>query len=185
MPTPAKTSLPELVDIARHLVDASGVEGLTVSAVAQSAGVKAPSLYKHFADRAALLRAVEISILADLEAMLRAETEGGTPGARLRSMASCYRRFAKAQPQRYALLYRRDALDDPAIAEACVFAAQPMFEELRAAGVKEERVLPLARTITAFLHGFVSMEIARAFRFGGDLDADFLASVETILREVP
>ncbi|RYE60473.1 MAG: TetR/AcrR family transcriptional regulator [Hyphomicrobiales bacterium] len=184
MPTPAKTSLPELIDIGRTLVDEGGADALTVSAVAQGAGVKAPSLYKHFTDRAALLKAVEISILKDLEATLRAETKGRTPRVRLRSMADSYRRFAKTQPQRYALLYGHDALADPIIVEACRVAAQPLLEELRAAGIAETRMLPLARTITAFLHGFVSMEIAHAFRLGGDLEADFAASVETILQGV-
>ena len=74
MPTPAKTSRPELVAIARRLVEASGPDALTVSAVAQSAGVKAPSLYKHFVDRTALLKACEIEILHELEATLRRET---------------------------------------------------------------------------------------------------------------
>lgn len=184
MPTPAKTSLPALVAIARDLVDDGGAEALTVSAVAQRAGVKAPSLYKHFADRAALLRAVEISILHDLEAVLRADMKGRTSYARLRSMAESYRRFAATQPQRYAMLYRRDALDDPAIAEACRFAAEPMFEEMRAAGLSEDRVLPLARTLTAFMHGFVSMEIAHAFRLGGNLETAFASSIETILKEI-
>ncbi len=184
MPTPAKTSHAELVSIALGLVEADGPEALTVSAVAQAAGVKAPSLYKHFADRQAILKAVEIEVLDDLEAVLRKETKGRTPKARLHSMAATYRRFANAQPRRYEAIYSRNAFNDPELAAACLKAAQPLFEELKAAGVADNRILPLSRTLTAFLHGFVSMEIVNAFRLGGDLDRDFEASLETILREV-
>jgi AcrR family transcriptional regulator len=184
LPTPPKTSHAELVAIALALVESDGPEALTVSAVAQAAGVKAPSLYKHFADRAALLRAVEFAVLDDLEATLRSETKGRTPRTRLRSMAASYRRFANSKPRRYEAIYSRDAFTDPELTAACRKAAMPLFEELRAAGVAEGRVLPLSRTLTAFLHGFVSMEIVDAFRLGGNLDADFAESVETILREV-
>lgn len=184
MPTPAKTSLDQLVAIARRLVDASGPEALTVSAVAQSAGVKAPSLYKHFSDRAALLKAVEIEILRDLEAVLRRETEGATPKARLCSMAQAYRRFGKAAPNRYRVIYSGNAFTDPDIREACLFAAQPLFEELRAAGIAEDRVLPVSRTMVPFLHGFVLMEIGNAFNLGGDVDEAFDMALETILAGV-
>ena len=184
MPTPAKTSLDQLIGIARALVEAGGPDALTVSAVAQGAGVKAPSLYKHFADRAALLKAVEIAVLHELEGVLRRETKGRTPETRLKSMADAYRRFALEKPRRYEVIYSRNAFDDPEIAAACLFSAQPLFEELRAAGVAEPRILPLSRTLTAFLHGFVSMEIVKAFRLGGDIDSDFSESVATILSEV-
>jgi AcrR family transcriptional regulator len=184
LPTPPKTSHAELVSIALALVEADGPEALTVSAVAQAAGVKAPSLYKHFADRLALLKAVEIAILDNLEATLRGETKGRTPMQRLRSMAAVYRKFANDRPRRYEAIYSRNAFVDPQLTAACLKAAQPLFEELKAAGIAEKRILPLSRTLTAFLHGFVSMEIVNAFRLGGDLDSDFEASVATILREV-
>ena len=185
MPTPAKTSLPVLIDIARDLVDAVGIEGLTVSAVAQSAGVKAPSLYKHFADRAALLKAVEITILHELEAVLRREMTGKTPKARIVSLAEAYRRFANAAPNRYRVIYSGNAFTDPEIREACLFSAQPLFEELRAAGIPEERVLPVSRTMVPFLHGFVLMEIGSAFNLGGDVDEAFERGLETMLAGVP
>ena len=44
VPTPAKTSQAALVAIARGLVTQDGPEGVTLNAVAQSAGVKAPAL---------------------------------------------------------------------------------------------------------------------------------------------
>ena len=67
MPTPAKTSQAELVKLARGLVEAAGPGALTLGALAERAGIKPPSLYKHFVDRAAVLKAVEIEVLYELE----------------------------------------------------------------------------------------------------------------------
>ena len=184
MPTPAKTSREALIGIALGLVETGGADALTLAAVAQAAGVKAPSLYKHFADREALLAAVEIAVLHDLEAMLRRETTGRTPKTRLRSMATAYRRFGLEMPHRYGMIYRKNAGEDPELAAACLFAAQPLFEELQKAGVSDAIVLSTSRTLVAFLHGFVSMEIAQAFRLGGDLDEAFEHSLTTILAPI-
>jgi len=184
LPTPAKTSREALATIARQLVEASGPDALTVGAVAQAAGIKPPSLYKHFADRAALLKAVEIAVLYDLEAHVRCEMRGDTPHKRLMAMARAYRAFGKAEPNRYRVIYSGNAFIDPEIRAACLFSAQPLFEELRAAGIPEPRILPLSRTIVPFLHGFVLMEIGNAFNLGGDVDEAFEAGIETILREV-
>lgn len=184
MPTPAKTSREALARIARELVEASGPDALTVGAVAQAAGIKPPSLYKHFADRAALLKAVEIDVLHELEAYIRAGMSGATPKVRLRTMAEAYRAFGKAAPNRYRVIYSGNAFIDPEIRAACLFSAQPLFEELRAAGIAEARVLPVSRTIVPFLHGFVLMEIGSAFNLGGDVNEAFEVGLETILREI-
>lgn len=184
MPTPAKTSPAQLASIARTLVDASGPDALTMGAVAQSAGIKPPSLYKHFADRAAILKVVEIEILNELEGYLRRETQGATPKVRLVAMATAYRRFGRTAPNRYKAIYSGNAFNDPDIRAACLFSAQPLFEELKAAGIAETRILPLSRTLVAFLHGFVLMEIGNAFNLGGSIEEAFASSLETILREI-
>jgi Tetracyclin repressor-like, C-terminal domain len=41
--------------------------------------------------------------------------------------------------------------------------------------------LPAARATSAFCHGFVSMELAGAFRLDGDIDRAFAESVEAVL----
>jgi AcrR family transcriptional regulator len=181
MPTPAKTSREALAIIARRLVEASGPDALTVGAVAKAAGIKAPSLYKHFADRAALLKAVEIDVIHELEAYLRQETRGADPKSRLKALARAYRRFGTMAPNRYRVIYSSSAFIDPEIRAACLFAAQPLFEEFRAAGIPEPRILPVSRTIVPFLHGFVLMEIGSAFTLGGDIDEAFETGLETIL----
>ena len=45
----------------------------------------------------------------------------------------------------------------------------------------ERDALPNARTIVSWAHGFVSMELAGAFRLGGDLDAAYATGIEVIL----
>ena len=185
MPTPAKTSREALARIARELIEASGPDALTIGAVAQAAGIKPPSLYKHFADRAALLKVVEIDVLHELEAYIRHGTTGATHKARLKAMASAYRAFGKAAPNRYRVIYSGNAFIDPEIRAACLFSAQPLFEELRAAGIAETRVLPVSRTLVPFLHGFVLMEIGSAFNLGGDVNEAFEVGLETILKEIP
>lgn len=184
MPTPAKTSASQLVSIARELVEGAGPDALTMGAVAASAGIKPPSLYKHFADRAAILKVVEIEILHELEAYLRRETLGPTPKARLIAMAGAYRRFGRTAPNRYKAIYSGNAFNDAEIRAACLFSAQPLFELLQAAGIAEARILPLSRTLVAFLHGFVLMEIGNAFNLGGSIEDAFDSSLETILREI-
>jgi AcrR family transcriptional regulator len=184
LPTPAKTSREALQTIARGLVEVSGPDALTVGAVASAAGIKPPSLYKHFADRAALLKAVEIEVLHELEAYIRREMVGSDHKSRLKAMARAYRAFGKAAPHRYRVIYSGNAFIDPEIRAACLFSAQPLFEELQAAGVPEDRVLSVSRTIVPFLHGFVLMEIGSAFNLGGDVDEAFETGLETILGEI-
>lgn len=184
MPTPAKTSLAELVGIARGLVEAMGPDALTLGALAGKAGIKPPSLYKHFADRAAVLKAVEIEVLYELEAYLRWTMTGATPKARLMNMARAYRAWGKDKPNRYRTIYSGNAFNDPEIRAACLHSAQPLFEELQAAGVSEARRLPLSRTLVAFMHGFTLMEIGNAFNLGGSVDEAFESSLQTILREL-
>jgi AcrR family transcriptional regulator len=184
LPTPAKTSRAELVGIALRLVAKGGAEAITIAAVAKAAGVKGPSLYKHFVDREALLTATEIAVLHQLEAQLRARTAGRTPKQRLKSMAHVYRAFGKSAPQRYGMIYRKAVTNEQELIEACLFSAKPLFEALAAAGAPAKQIQPLSRTLVAFLHGFVTMEINEVFRLGGNLDDDFEAALTTILQDV-
>ena len=55
MPTPDRTSLQDIVGAGRDLVETGGAAKLTMQAVAERVGVRAPSLYKRVRDRDALL----------------------------------------------------------------------------------------------------------------------------------
>jgi hypothetical protein len=50
--------------------------------------------------------------------------------------------------------------------------------------VGQERALEAARTLVAWAHGFVSMELSGAFRLGGDVDAAFAFGVDAVLQGI-
>ena len=75
MPTPDRTSLSEIVEAGRDLLEESGPAGVTMQNVAARVGVRAPSLYKRVRDLDALREAVNTANLNDLaDQVLAADT---------------------------------------------------------------------------------------------------------------
>jgi AcrR family transcriptional regulator len=180
LPSPAKTSAARIVAAARELVERDGHDALAMAEVAAKVGVRAPSLYGHFADRAALLAAVELELLAELRRVLTAVKPSRDPVATLTRHARVYRAFAKQHPRGYALIYAADADRSDAGLRARADALAPTLPSFIAlAGDRD--ALRAARVLTPFLHGFVAMELAGAFRLGPGIDAAFEHGVATIL----
>ena len=65
MPTPDRTSLGEIVEAGRELLERDGLDGLTMQAVATRVGVRAPSLYKRVSNRDALVALVADATLRE------------------------------------------------------------------------------------------------------------------------
>jgi AcrR family transcriptional regulator len=180
MPAPAKTTDSEIIRAARKLVEAKGHAGFSMADVAAAVGVRAPSLYGRFADRAALLAAVELEVLHELALAIGAAGRGRNPVLTLTAQARAYRKFGKANPASYTLLYSPDAAQTEAGTLARTAALAPTLPAFSAL-VGEANALLAARTLVPFMHGFVSMEIAGAFRLGPGLEAAYEGGVETIL----
>lgn len=168
MPTPDRTSLPEIVAAAGALLEEGGPAAVTMQAVATRVGVRAPSLYKRVRDRDALL-----TLVAEAGAEDVARRLGGS--ADLGGLARAYRTFARERPETFRLLVS-SRLD----AEAAARASAPVLDAA-AAAVGPEHALDAARLLTAWATGFATMELAGAFGLGGDLDGAFDYGLERIL----
>lgn len=180
MPAPSRTSRDAIVTAAREILETDGLDAVSMQAVADRVGVRPPSLYKHVADRNALLRAVTESMTDDLAGAIAPKRRAADPRDDLRAIARRYRTFVRANPAGYALLFARLgpdlAPDDPALAALGL----PIVEAV-ARLVGEDGALESARTIVAWAHGFTSLELAGGFRLGGDLDAAYTKGIELIL----
>lgn len=183
-PAVARTSAAAIVAAARALLEEGGLDAVSMAAVAKRVGVRAPSLYKHHADRDALIAAVATAVAEELGAELRAALRDAgpdaSPRARLRALARAYRDVARRAPRATSLLFAATTPRSAPRVEVLAAAAQPVLD---AAGdlAGREQALSAARVLTAFVHGFTSMETAGAFRLGGDVDAAFDLGVESLV----
>ena len=106
MPTPDRTSLGQIVDAGSAILEYGGPAKLTMQAVAERVGVRAPSLYKRVRDRDALLNLVAGATADDLAARL-AVSDGSLAG-----LARAYRSFAQDRPEGFRLMFAVDGAAD-------------------------------------------------------------------------
>ena len=159
MPTPDRTSLQQIVDAARDILERDGLAGLTMQSVADAVGVRAPSLYKRVNGRDELVRRVAEATLLELTS--RANGSTGVV-----ELANALRTFAHERPAGYHLVFSPDTRVS---LDAVTAASEPI---LRAAAnlAGPDDALEAARTLTAWANGFIGMELSGGFNLGGDLE---------------
>lgn len=98
----------DIVTAALELIEQHGsAEAVTLRAVARRAGIAAPSIYPHFADRDAILLAVVVRVFDELAATIQraAEAAGPDPVDRLAAGCAAYVAYGLDHPARYGVLF--------------------------------------------------------------------------------
>jgi AcrR family transcriptional regulator len=176
MPTPERTSLDAIVAAARDLLESDGLAGVTMNAVAQRVGVRAPSLYKRVESRDRLIQLVAEATLVDLSQGLR-------DAADLAHLAKGFRAFGHSRPAAFQLVVTPGA-GTPVAGDG--FPEVASADVLRIAGelAGEEHALEAARLFTAWAVGFITMELNGGFNLGGDVERAWQYGVERIVAAV-
>ena len=141
-----------------------GEAAVTMRAIAERVGVKAPSLYKHFPDKADLETALVAEGLRGMGGALAAAPSG------LAGLAAAYRAWALEHPHLYTVATSRP-IDRERLPEGLEAAAAAPI--LAATGGDPDR----ARAAWAAAHGLVALELAGRFPPDADLDAAWHALV--------
>lgn len=180
MPARPKTSDAQIIRAARELIERNGRHDFSMTDVASAVGIRTPSLYGRFKDRASLISGVEVQVCNEVTTALHDATVENDPSATLVAQAHAFRRFVNANPQTYSLMYDVGAVPSDEAVKARIAATSAILPPMIAlAG--EKHALLAARVLAPFLHGFVCMEITNAFRMGGDLDEAYEHGILTIV----
>ena len=145
---------------ASALVDADGVEALTLARVASELGVATPSLYKHIGGLDDLLVRVSTAATVELAARLGVAAQGRSGRAALEALAAAYRQYAHDHPGTYPLTQRH--LSAEGWTSAATDAITAVVAALSGYGVTEADVDRI-RAVRAALHGFVDLELRGGF----------------------
>ncbi len=159
-----------LLDLAEALLEREGLESFGVSALAREAGVKPPSLYKHFSGAEEIEHALVARWFRRLAEGLEAAERRAGGAERLASFGVAYRGLATASPQLYRLAAERPI--DRALLERLDGGSEAaaMVAVLRFFGEHEDQ-RDRARLAWAAAHGLVSLEQAGRFPPDADLEA--------------
>ena len=148
-------------------IRAEGVEGLTLREIGARLGVSRTALYRHFADKRALLTAVATEGFRALrQQLVAAWEEGGRGVSGFESMGAAYIRFAVANPPHYRVMFGGfvdPKACDPELAAEAAGAFQALVDALAAlqrdAIMRADDTVTMARFVWAVVHGVAMLGI--------------------------
>lgn len=159
----------ELIEAAARLLESAGdAHALTLAAVAREAGISAPSIYRHFADRDQLVEAVVADRFERLDdALLTAMTGAPDSASALRACCAAYCRFGLDHPGHYQVLFSATLALDPnrpgdrpgeRVFGRLAGAVQACIE---AGAARQGDAHLMAVNVWVALHGIVSLRTSR------------------------
>ena len=167
-----------LLDEALATIRTDGVEGLTLREIGARLHVSRTALYRHFADKRALLTAVATEGFRMLrEQLVTAWEDGGRGRAAFESMGAAYVRFAADNPSHYRVMFG-GFVDpkscDPELTAEAAGAFQALVDALatlqRDGAVRGDDTVLMARHVWAVVHGVAMLGIDGQLREPGSVD---------------
>src|SRR5262245_24006811 len=163
----------EILAAARRLVEAGGPAALTMRALGDAVGMRAPSLYKHFPDKDAVEAALGESAMRELgEALDVGLAAYAEPPA---AFAAAYRAWARAHPHLYRLV------------AACTAEPGPPTRVDRSTSIAQRLLsvagdAALARALWGLCHGLALLETGGRFPHAAAADAAWASGVAAVSR---
>ncbi len=174
----------EILVAAWELAERDGIASLSLRDLAAGVGMRAPSLYTYFDDKAAIYDAMFAEGYQQLDETLASLPAGGDARERLTAAIEAFLGFCMASTSRYQLMFTRAVPDwqpsDDAYA-ASVASYERMVADLEAASVVGDEAVDLWTALTA---GLAAQQVAndpggdRWVRLAPRAAAMFLAHVE-------
>jgi AcrR family transcriptional regulator len=181
MAHPKQLDPTDILATAVSVLEEQGREALSLRAVAGRLGVKAPSLYHHFADKSKL----EGAVVAEghrqlLESLRRAGRDTADPEQAFRSAAAAYLRFARKHPALYFFTMGH-SVPDADTSQPGKTAWNLLLDRVGALSGNPDDTSG-AVAAWAFLHGFAVLEHSGRFGKSGPKEG-LERGLESLIRQ--
>ncbi len=173
-----------VVEVALALVDEKGLEGLSLAAVADRAGVAAPSLYKHVSSLADLRDLMALRVIREMTAVFAGVVMGRSRDDAVAALMRAYRAHVIAYPGRYALV-PLDPLRRAALADAATDLLEVFLAVLRGYGLDDSAATHATRRMRVAAHGFADLESGGGFGLAEDVDTTYEQVIAMVLASLP
>jgi AcrR family transcriptional regulator len=161
-----------IIDAARELFVSKGVDAVTMREIAKRIDYSATSIYSHFADKEAVLRAICDTDFLALATSLKNMMQIADPVERMRALGRGYAAFALTHPNHYRLMFMTahapinpddSSLQQNSAEQDAYFQLKTVVSDVFKAGhfradLKDMDLI--AQTIWAGVHGVCSLQIS-------------------------
>ena len=163
-----------IIDAARKLFVSRGVEAVTMREIAKRIGYSATSIYLHFVDKEALLRAILDTDMLALATSLKEILAIVDPVERMYALGQGYAQFALTHPNHYRLMFMAErtpcnpaesSLQQNNAEQDAYFLLKTVVNDVFVAGHFRDDLQDvdlIAQTIWAGTHGVCSLQINMA-----------------------
>ncbi len=178
MAHPKQIQAEEILLVAIKTLEENGAEALSLRHLAQQCGVKAPSLYRYYKDRAALEHAIVAAGSNALRLALDKTRNATSPQEHLEKFASSYLHFARSRNALYRFMMEQ--APEPDTSEAGLALWKLVVSAVSAhTGRPDDTAAAVA--FWAYLHGFASLELSGRFGKSGPRGG-FSRGLQALLR---
>ena len=183
----------DLLPAALELLRREGPDALTMRNVAGEAGVTATALYRHYADKDALIRALVRHVYGTFLGEMDRETRPEGPISALRTATRRFRDYAFEHPNEYRLLFAHPpGFGIDRYPEDFLHGGARGFRKLRElvgrcmragalAGNAETDAGEVTLTLYAHMHGLIMLYLAGRFPDAADFSAFYDRSIDRLL----
>lgn len=163
----------QILDAAEQVISEVGLAHCTMDQVAKAAGLSRPLVYVYFGDMQALVQAVAVRALIQLESRFEAASASEKLGLRkVMAIGRAYMQFAQDEPHRFTLLSMFEAQPpesgaDPQQWEAVLGVGRRIHahtEQALKIGIDDGTIRPdlinldvLSKTLWGFTHGVLQL----------------------------
>ncbi len=173
-----------VAETAASIADESGLDALTLAAVAGRLGVSVPSLYKHVDGLDGMRRLLCLRSIDELADVVTGAVVGRSVGDALSSMCVAYREYARRHPGRYAATVTAPRPGDDQHERAASRVLHPVLALIAGYGLDEAQQIDAARVLRSSLHGFVTLELQGGFGLPRSVDESFRQLVAALDRSL-
>ena len=184
MPPRAGLNEAVIVQAAADLADETGLETVSLAALAQRLHVQAPSLYNHVQGVVGLRRGLSALAAERLANRLVRATVGKSGEQAVYALGDAYRVFAKEHPGLYAAILRAPKKDETRYIAAAKEILDVVGATLEPYRLSRRDLTDAIRGLRSLVHGFVTLELGGGFGMPQDVNRSFRAVLRTYLSGV-
>jgi AcrR family transcriptional regulator len=187
-PRKARLDTTTVVQAAVDLIEAEGLEALSLGRLAKQLDVQTPSLYNHIDGLPGLYRELALLSTRDLGEQMGNAAIGKSGSNAVLAVAEAYRAYVKDHYGLYMTGVRSSGLQTPIDVE--LQAAQERVVHIALAiigsfGLQGEDALHAVRGLRSIVHGFATLEVAGGFGLPLDCDESFRRLVNAFIAGLP